>query len=379
VLDAEGMVVEANREAERAFALEPGGAAGRSWRDLIPEQQGGPFAFQLVAAISGQEIRNYEHAWRDRDGTERFVLWNINRLPDVDGAPVSIVCVGQNITRRKHTELALRQAHDELEARVAERTAALSQEVQERRRAEEALLAAKEQAELANRAKSDFLANMSHELRTPLNAVIGFASMMEAELVGPIGTPKYKEYASVIVASGEHLLAVINDILDIAKVEAGKFEIHPQSVDVRDAVNSTVQLIRERAEGGGVDLAAEIAADTPPLLADPVRLKQILLNLLSNAVKFTPAGGRVRLTVRRDGCYGLVEVADTGIGMSPEGIAVALQPFGQVDSHLSRRHGGTGLGLPLVRSFVDLHGGRMAIESCEGKGTVVRVLLPAAE
>ena len=384
VLDADGAVIEANREAERAFGLEPGGAVGRPWRDLIAEQQGGPFAFQLVAAMSGMEIRNFEHAWNDRTssdrtGTERVVLWNMNRLPDAGGGPAAIVCVGQDITRRKRAELALREGNDALEARVAARTAELSQEVQERRRAEEALLAAKEQAELANRTKSEFLANMSHELRTPLNAVIGFASMIQGEMVGPLGTPRYGEYAGLIVASGEHLLAVINDILDIAKIEAGKFEIHPQPVDVRDAVGSSVQLIRGRAAEGGVELSVEISGDTPMLLADPVRLKQILINLLSNAVKFTLTGGRVGLRVRRDGAHGLIEVADTGIGMTPEDIAVALQPFGQVDSNLARRHGGTGLGLPLVRSFVDQHRGTLSIDSAEGRGTTVQVRLPAAE
>ena len=386
VLDSEGAVIEANREAERAFALDPGTAAGRWWRDLISEQQGGPFAFQLVAAMAGMEVRNFEHAWTDRAGTERVVLWNMNRLRDAEGE-AAIVCVGQDITRRKRTERALRVAHDELEARVAARTAELSQEVQERRRAEEELLAAKEQAELANRAKSDFLANMSHELRTPLNAVIGFASMIQGELVGPLGTPRYGEYAGLIVSSGEHLLAVINDILDIAKIEAGKFEVTPEPVDVRDAVGSTVQLIRGRAAEGGVELSVEIADDAPPVLADPVRLKQILLNLLSNAVKFTPAGGRVGLRVRRDGSgstgvqgtWGLIEISDTGIGMSPEGISVALQPFGQVDSHLARRHGGTGLGLPLSRSFVDLLGGTLSIDSAVGRGTTVQVRLPGAE
>jgi two-component system cell cycle sensor histidine kinase PleC len=379
VLDADGVVIEANREAERALALEPGGAVGRLWRDVIVEQQGGPFAFQLVAAMSGMEIRNFEHTWNDRSGAERVVLWNMNRLPDAEGGPASIVCVGQDITRRKRAELALREGNDALEARVAARTAELIQEVQERRRAEEALLSAKEQAELANRAKSEFLANMSHELRTPLNAVIGFASMIQGEMVGPLGTPRYGEYAGLIVTSGEHLLAVINDILDIAKIEAGKFEIHPQPVDVRDAVGSSVQLIRGRAAEGGVGLTVDVSADTPLLLADPVRLKQILLNLLSNAVKFTPAGGRVGLRVRRDDAHGLIEVTDTGIGMSAQDIAVALQPFGQVDSHLARRHGGTGLGLPLARSFVDLHGGTLSIDSAEGQGTTVRVRLPAAE
>jgi two-component system, cell cycle sensor histidine kinase PleC len=379
VLGQDGRVQEANRKAERAFGPNPDSAIGRSWMEVVGGRPGGVFAAQLAIAGEGQEVRNFEQVQHDRAGVgERVLLWNMNRLPETEGVAPAIICVGQDITRRKRAELALRHARDELEMRVAERTRALMQEVQERRRAEQALIQAKEQAELANRAKSEFLANMSHELRTPLNAIIGFSSMMESEIVGPIGHPKYLHYAGVIGKSGQHLLAVINDILDVAKIEAGKLDLYPQPMNVRDAVDSSLLLIAERAEEGGITLLDSVADDTPLMLGDPVRVKQILLNLLSNAVKFTGSGGQVSLRVRPDHDRILIEVADTGIGMSAEGIAIALQPFGQVDSQLSRRAGGTGLGLPLVRSFVELLHGTLDVRSREGEGTTVSVRLPVA-
>jgi signal transduction histidine kinase len=253
----------------------------------------------------------------------------------------------------------------------------LRQEVRDRIRAEQALLSAKEQAELANRAKSEFLANMSHELRSPLNAIIGFAEILKSELFGPLGLPQYREYAQDVLDSGTHLLEIINDILDLSKVEAGKLELHEGTVDVRSAIVACTKLIRARAEEAEVRLHTEVSRDLPDLYADEIKVKQILLNLLSNAVKFTPEGGRVTTTAQvDDGGRFVLSVADTGIGIAPENIGKAMSAFGQVDSSLARRYQGTGLGLPLSKALAELHGGTLALESEQGVGTTVTVTLP---
>ncbi|MBY0431485.1 MAG: histidine kinase, partial [Rhodospirillales bacterium] len=236
---------------------------------------------------------------------------------------------------------------------------------------------AKDLAELANRSKSEFLATMSHELRTPLNAVIGFSEMMAAEIFGPLGAPQYSEYVHNVIESGQHLLEVINDILDVSKIEAGQLILHDEELAVPRLLDSVLRLIGARAEAASLALSCVVAPDLPPLKADERRVKQILLNLLSNAVKFTPAGGRVSVTAGLDEAGALaIAVADTGIGMAPEDIPKAMAAFGQVDSRLARKHEGTGLGLPLTRSLVELHGGRLNLVSAPGEGTTVTVVFP---
>ena len=237
---------------------------------------------------------------------------------------------------------------------------------------------AKRQAQNADRSKSEFLANMSHELRTPLNAIIGFSEVMSAEMFGPVGCERYKEYVKDIHDSGQHLLQVISDILDISKIVAGKLDLDEEVVDVPKVVESCLKLVNQHAQNSGLALETEIADDLPPLRVDALKLKQILLNLLSNAVKFTPEGGTVttRVWCRRDDGY-VFQVADSGVGIAPDDIPKVLAPFGQVDGSLSRKHEGTGLGLPLTKSLVEMHGGSFGLQSEPGAGTTVTVRLPA--
>ncbi len=251
-------------------------------------------------------------------------------------------------------------------------------ETTEQEKAKTEMLRAKEQAELANRTKSEFLANMSHELRTPLNAILGFSELMGNATLGPLGSPKYEEYTKDINDSGRHLLALINDILDLSKIEAGQLELDEEDIDVAMTIRSCMVLVKERAQNGGVKLKTDIPAGSPALHADQRKLKQILVNLLSNAVKFTPAGGEVILKAwsRPDSGY-VFQVIDTGIGIALEDIPKALTPFGQVDSRLDRKYEGTGLGLPLTKSLAEQHGGSLDLQSEEGAGTTVTVRFPA--
>jgi signal transduction histidine kinase len=236
------------------------------------------------------------------------------------------------------------------------------------------------QAEQASRAKSEFLATMSHELRTPLNAIIGFSEVQRRELFGPLGNPRYREYAADIHAAGTQLLGVITSILDISKAEAGKLEVAPVDLDPRPLVEATVPLIRDAAAAKGIRLAVELPVTLSTCRADPQALKQILLNLLSNAVKFTPEGGTVTMQLRAlaDRAIEFI-VRDSGVGMAAADLPRLMKPFEQATHGYSRQNGGTGLGLPLVDSLVRLHGGTLHIDSAVGRGTAVTVRLPCMQ
>jgi signal transduction histidine kinase len=237
------------------------------------------------------------------------------------------------------------------------------------------LVSERQEARNESNAKSVFLAETSHELRTPLNAIIGFSEMIRDGMMGPIDT-RYRDYGSDIAGAGRHLQKVINDILDISKVESGRLELHEEVVSIEETLQECGRIILAMAKVANVTLDIEAHEAFPLLRFDPIRFRQILLNLMSNAVKFTPAGGHVGVSaaVTKDAI--VIAVTDTGIGMRREDIAIALKPFQQIDSALSRRFDGTGLGLPLAKALTELHGGTLEIESAPGEGTTVRLRLP---
>jgi len=245
------------------------------------------------------------------------------------------------------------------------------------RQRERDLIDSKESAELANRTKTEFLANMSHELRTPLNAVIGFAEIMESELLGPLGSAQYRSYAEDIHTSAEHLLNLINDILDISKIEAGSHQLYREEVDAKEMLDSVCRLIQDRCMRAGVTLVRNFESDLPRIFVDERKIKQVLLNLLANATKYTPKGGEIAVTAGRvqGGAFEFT-VSDSGVGIAAADMKAAFTPFEQIANAENQKSQGTGLGLPLSRGFMRLHGGDLILESALGQGTTATARLP---
>ncbi len=307
-------------------------------------------------------------------GDGRWVLIREHRTQD--GGTVG---VWTDVSRLKNQELLLRDREQRLERTIedlGESRGQMKQLTAEMTRLARENAAHRERAEASNAAKSQFLANVSHELRTPLNAILGFSEILKTKLFGPLGAPQYESYVCDIHDSGVLLLNLINDLLDLSKIEAGKFVLQEDLCDVFEIAEAALRVMGERATKAGVTLERRFAA-LPPIRADERKIKQILLNLLSNAVKFTPPGGRVRISAAVDAAGGMTfAVADTGIGIAPHQIERVLEPFAQVQNIMTRAHAGTGLGLPLCKALVELHGGVLTLESEVGSGTTVTIVLP---
>ncbi|WP_211103823.1 PAS domain-containing sensor histidine kinase [Skermanella pratensis] len=340
------------------------------YKDLSPADSG-------EACLAPQAVRlEGEYEQELPDG--RWLLGSYRRTSEG-----GIVGIRTDITLRKQQELKLKTSEESLRVHVAELEEARSRlEAQTCALSELAsrYLTARDNAEEASRIKSQFLAMMSHELRTPLNAIIGFSEMIETQALGPVGVQRYVEYARDVHTSGRHLLELINDILDMSKIEAGKYVLHRTEVDISVVVRRCARMVRLRADEAGIDVVEDDSAAMPPggvtVCADERALNQILLNLLSNAIKFTDRGGRVTISTEVVADEMHLAVTDTGIGIAPDDLDRVGTPFEQIDNRHTRRHAGTGLGLALTRSLTEMHGGRIDIRSELGVGTRVCVILP---
>ncbi len=314
-----------------------------------------------------------------KDGTDIPLEISISAMETRDGRMFIGVC--HDTTERQEAKTALQDSQKVLQLRVLEledAQARLELQGSELVALADNLHTTTQQAELANRSKSEFLANMSHELRTPLNAVLGFSELIQSEIFGPLGNDRYREYAGDIKDAGQHLLDLINDILDLSKIEAGGEELIEEAIEVPKTVQAVMTLVKGRADKNSIRLTLDIPDRLPMLRGDQRKLKQILVNLLSNGIKFTEAQGSVTLKIWCTSNSGYIfQVTDTGIGMFQEDIPKALKPFGQIDSKLSRKYEGTGLGLPLTKHLVEIHGGSLDLQSERGVGTTVTIRFPA--
>ena len=358
IADYQGKIVYANNTALRLFGYEADEIVGSEIDILSPTAHQGRIGREISHYLSQAKdgrlySRPYETSGLRADGTS-FSM-------DLLVATASLEIADSPYERRQEDRILY---------------VCNMWDVSARKKMEEAQRLALETQVVANRAKSEFVANMSHELRTPLNAIIGFSEMLSRSFFGKL-TEKQAEYVNDIHFSGNHLLKLINDILDISKIEAGHSELQEEEVEVREVVESCLNLIRPKAQESKVSLSVRGISPMHLLYADERKLKQVLINLLSNAVKFTPPGGSVEVhsDIEPDGAY-TISVVDSGVGIAPEDIDKALAPFGQIDSGLDRKYEGTGLGLPLTKSLVEAHGGTLTLESSLGVGTTIKVRFP---
>jgi two-component system, cell cycle sensor histidine kinase PleC len=344
VTGRDGRYLLVNRRFAAFVGMRPNRLVGRTPH----EAHGAPLAKLMdsdALLIAGKPAPTCsEEELVDRDGTAIVLLATKAVLDGEEGDDPMVVTVLLDITDRKH--------------------------------AERDLLRAKEQAELANRTKTEFLANMSHETRTPLNAIIGFSQLIAGEMLGPVGTRKYLDYARDILGSAEHLLGIINDILDISKLEAGKLDLAEEVIDLPRSIGELLQLADPKARASGIQIALRREGVIPAVRVDARKLKQIVLNLLINAIKFSHPSSEVAIVMRIAAGAVAVDIVDHGIGMDPDEVALAMTRFGQVASAWTRKHDGTGLGLPLAIGLTELHGGSLTIRSTKGVGTTVTVTLP---
>jgi signal transduction histidine kinase len=346
VKDRDSRYLLMNAYQARLYGTTPEAAIGLTAGDLLGPDYGA-YTRRIDAEViaSGAPTPFYEESYAAADSVVR--RWLTSKVPVADeaGRIWGVATVSSDITDRVRLEDGLRQA--------------------------------KEEAEAASRAKSGFLAAMSHELRTPLNAVIGFAEILHQQTLGPVGASEYADYAGHILSSGQHLLALINDVLDFARIESGSLVLNVRPVDLGQLLRASLDAITRAAVCAGVELVADVTEQKVIIHADAQRLRQVLINVAGNAVKFTPRGGRVTVTLRPDMRGGaIITVADSGVGIAEADLSRVFEPFWQADTGLDRLRDGAGIGLPLARQLVALHGGRLELESRLGEGTRVSMHLP---
>lgn len=339
-------------------------------------QQGA--SYDLVMAELGKFVRVERPLGDDANAREILLLSDLwIRLVDRRTASDGLITVGLDITNLKRQEAGLQKSERRLRMMVEElqRTKGQAQELAEK------YAEARAKAERASQAKGSFLSNMSHELRTPLNHINGFAEMMASEIYGPLGNERYKEYTQDIVQAAKHLEEMINDILDMSKVEAGKMRLSPALIDPVDAVDGAVKLARRRAADRDIHLRFDPDDDLPDITGDHRAIKQMTFNLITNAIKFTDPGGEISVTMVQEDTWIVIRVQDSGIGIAPEDLPRLAQPFEQVTTPEAKERNirGTGLGLALTKSFAEMHGGYLKIESTLGVGTTVSIFLPATK